>query len=196
MESRASLATGVVVVARKEVLPVMTLSQGALGVMSGSFVGFSLGLLGGGGSILAMPLMVYLVGVENPHVALGTSAVAVAASAAANLAQQARQGAVKWRCVTVFAIAGVAGAFGGSNLGKMVDGQRLILLLALLMMVVGALMLRKRSNAGDPAVMLNRGNVLSLVAMGFGSGALSGFFGIGGGFLIVPSLMLATGMPI
>lgn len=174
----------------------MTLSQGALGVVSGSFVGFALGLLGGGGSILAMPLMIYLVGVESPHVALGTSAVAVAASAAANLANHARQGTVKWRCVTLFAITGVAGAFGGSSLGKMIDGQKLIVLFALLMMAVGALMLRKRSNTGDPAVMLNRGNAPALVALGFGSGALSGFFGIGGGFLIVPGLMLATGMPI
>ena len=67
----------------------LSLTQGALGLASGSLVGFSLGLVGGGGSILAVPLLVYLVGVPNPHVAIGTSAIAVAANAAINLANHA-----------------------------------------------------------------------------------------------------------
>lgn len=170
--------------------------QGALGVASGSLVGFSLGLIGGGGSILAVPLILYVVGVENPHVAIGTAAVAVAASAAVNLANHARQGLVRWHCALVFAAAGVIGAFGGSSLGKIVDGERLIFLFALLMMAVGVLMLRPRSEIGNPMVTLTRSNTPALIALGFASGALAGFFGIGGGFLIVPGLMLATGMPI
>ena len=170
--------------------------QGALGVASGSLVGFSLGLIGGGGSILAVPLILYIVGVKDPHVAIGTSAVAVAASAAVNLANHARQGLVRWHCALVFAAAGVVGAFGGSSLGKIVDGQKLILLFALLMMAVGALMLRPRSEIGNPLVTLTRSNTPALIALGVASGALAGFFGIGGGFLIVPGLMLATGMPI
>jgi hypothetical protein len=174
----------------------LSLLQTGLGLVSGSMVGFSLGLVGGGGSILAVPLMVYFVGVPDPHVAIGTSAIAVAANAAVNLASHAREGSVKWRCAIVFALAGMAGAYGGSSLGKMVDGQKLLVLFALLMLVVGALMLRKRSGEGDVKVRLNRGNFLVLVATGFSAGALSGFFGIGGGFLIVPALMLATGMPI
>jgi uncharacterized membrane protein YfcA len=170
--------------------------QTGLGLLSGSLVGFSLGLVGGGGSILAVPLMVYLVGVANPHIAIGTSAIAVAANAAVNLANHAREGNVKWQCAGVFAIAGVAGAFGGSILGKMLNGQRLLLFFALLMLVVGALMLRRRADDGDLQVVLNRSNFPSLAGLGVATGALSGFFGIGGGFLIVPSLMLATGMPI
>ena len=93
----------------------LSLTQGALGLASGSLVGFSLGLVGGGGSILAVPLLVYLVGVSDPHAAIGTSAIAVAANAAANLANHARAGNVKWRCASVFAAAGVAGAFLGST---------------------------------------------------------------------------------
>lgn len=174
----------------------LSLTQGALGLASGSLVGFSLGLVGGGGSILAVPLLVYLVGVSNPHVAIGTSAVAVAANAAANLVNHARAGNVKWRCALVFAVAGMLGAFGGSTLGKMVDGQKLLALFAVLMMVVGALMLRGRHGEGDASVRLSRDNLPKLVGLGLGAGALSGFFGIGGGFLIVPGLMLATGMPI
>ena len=89
----------------------LSLTQGALGLASGSLVGFSLGLVGGGGSILAVPLLIYLVGVADTHVAIGTSAIAVAANAAANLANHVRAGNVKWRCASVFALAGIAGAF-------------------------------------------------------------------------------------
>ncbi|SFI57538.1 sulfite exporter TauE/SafE family protein [Bradyrhizobium sp. cf659] len=174
----------------------LSLTQGALGLASGSLVGFSLGLVGGGGSILAVPLLVYLVGVSDPHVAIGSSAIAVAANAAANLVNHARAGNVKWRCASVFALAGVAGAFLGSTLGKIVEGQKLLALFAIVMMVVGALMLKGRSGAGEPSVRLNRENLPKLLALGLVTGALSGFFGIGGGFLIVPALIAATGMPI
>ena len=82
-------------------------------------------LVGGGGSIIAVSLMAYLVGVPSAHVAIGTSALAVAANAAANLVSHARMGTVKSRCAGVFAAAGVVGAFGGSSLSKIVDGPRL-----------------------------------------------------------------------
>lgn len=173
-----------------------SLLMAVLGVISGSLVGFSLGLVGGGGSILAVPLLVYVVGVPDPHVAIGTSAVAVAANAAANLLSHHRVGNVVWRCALIFAVAGIAGAFLGSTLGKMVDGQKLLAAFAVLMMVVAGLMLKKRSTAGVKVVHVGPAMALRLVVIGLGAGALSGFFGIGGGFLIVPGLMLATGMPI
>jgi uncharacterized membrane protein YfcA len=168
----------------------------ALGLFSGSFVGFSLGLVGGGGSILAVPLMIYLVGVPSVHIAIGTSALAVAVNAAANLLSHARMGTVKWRCASVFAVAGVVGAFGGSSLSKIVDGPRLLALFAMLMLIVAAVMFARRSSKGDADAQLNRENLPKLLLSGFMTGALSGFFGIGGGFLIVPGLMFATGMPI
>lgn len=174
----------------------LNLTQVALSLASGSLVGFSLGLVGGGGSILAVPLLVYLVGVSSPHIAIGTSALAVAANAAANLANHAREGHVKWRCALVLSAAGVVGAFLGSSLGKAIDGQYLLALFAVIMMVVGVLMLRGRKALGDPLVRLSRENLPKLVGFGLGAGALSGFFGIGGGFLIVPALIMATGMPI
>jgi uncharacterized membrane protein YfcA len=174
----------------------ISLLQTALGVASGVAVGFSLGLVGGGGSILAVPLMVYLVGVADPHVAIGTSAVAVAANAGVNLAGHARAGAVKWPCATVFAAAGIAGAFAGAHAGKLLDGERLLALFAVLMLLVAVLMLRQRRAEERPGVRLGRENLAALLGLGFATGALSGFFGIGGGFLIVPALMLATRMPI
>jgi uncharacterized membrane protein YfcA len=168
----------------------------ALGLFSGSLVGFSLGLVGGGGSILAVPLMIYLVGVPSTHVAIGTSAVAVAVNAAANLVSHGRAGKVNWRCAGVFAAAGVAGAFGGSSLSKIVDGQRLVVLFAILMLVVAAAMFGRRSAVGKEDICLDRKNFPKLLLSGLVTGAISGFFGIGGGFLIVPGLTFATGMPI
>ncbi len=170
--------------------------QYLLGLASGGLVGFSLGLVGGGGSIIAVPLMVYLVGVPSVHVAIGTSALAVAANAAAGLASHARLHNVKWRCGGIFAAAGIIGAFGGSTLGKMVDGDKLLLLFALVMLAVGALMLKGRGNPGNPGAECNREKAPKVVAYGLGSGMFSGFFGIGGGFLIVPGLVASTGMPI
>ena len=170
--------------------------QGVLGLASGALVGFSLGLVGGGGSILAVPLMVYVVGVPDAHVAIGTSAIAVAANAAVNLSNHARGGTVMWSCALTFAAAGIAGAFAGSIFGKMLDGERLLALFALLMLVIAVLMLKTRSRIGLPDVQMNWANTPAIVGLGLATGTLSGFFGIGGGFLIVPALMLATGMPI
>ena len=138
--------------------------------------------------------MVYLVGVPSPHVAIGTSALAVAANAASGLLQHARAGTVKWRCGGIFAVAGVAGAFAGSTLGKAIDGQKLLFAFALLMVVVGVLMLRGRGNPGVPGAQCNRDNASRVMAFGLGTGAFSGFFGIGGGFLIVPALTLLLGL--
>jgi uncharacterized protein len=171
-----------------------------LATVSGSLVGFTLGLIGGGGSILAVPLLVYVVGVTSPHLAIGTSSVAVAASAAANLAGHARAGNVKWSCALVFAAAGVIGATIGSQIGKAIDGHKLLLLFGVLMIVVAALMLMRRNAAGDADVQLTRASaphlLPRLLSFGAGVGMLSGFFGIGGGFLVVPGLVASTRMPL
>jgi uncharacterized protein len=174
----------------------ISVMQGVLGLASGVLVGFSLGLVGGGGSILAVPLMVYVVGVPDPHVAIGTSAIAVAANAAVNLSNHARGGTVRWSCALTFAAAGIIGALIGALFGKMLDGQKLLALFALLMLVIAVLMLKTRSRVGLPDVQMDWSNMPAIVGLGLATGTLSGFFGIGGGFLIVPALMLATGMSI
>lgn len=172
----------------------------ALAVGSGGIVGLVLGLIGGGGSILAVPLLVYVVGVSSPHVAIGTAAVAVALNAAFSLGAHARQGTVKWRCAAVFTVSGIAGAALGAEAGKALDGQKLIALFGLVMIAVGAAMFRKPTGDADPNVRLTEATAHDLlprlVGIGFGVGLFAGFFGIGGGFLIVPGLMLATGMPM
>ena len=167
---------------------------------AGALIGLVLGLVGGGGSILAVPLLVYFVGVGSPHAAIGTAAVAVALNAAAALTGHARAGNVKWPCALVFAGAGIAGALIGAEAGKALDGDKLLALFGGLMIAVGAAMLRRRVASENPDVRLNRasaGHLLPrLIPAGLGVGLLAGFFGIGGGFLIVPALLGATAMPL
>ncbi len=169
-------------------------------ILSGALIGLVLGLVGGGGSILAVPLLVHVVGVGSAHAAIGTAAVAVAANALAGLVGHARAGTVKWRCGLLFAVAGVAGAAAGAELGKAMDGQRLLLLFGLLMITIGLSMFRKRRGVEQPDVRLTRSTarhlVPRLVPAGLAVGLASGFFGIGGGFLIVPALIAATRMPL
>ncbi len=174
--------------------------QDVLAVISGSAVGFVLGLIGGGGSILAVPLLVYVVGVPSPHMAIGTSAIAVALSAASSLVGHARAGNVRWPCALVFTAVGAVGAAIGSTLGKRFDGQRLLILFGVLMVVVAVSMLRRRADDGSRFVRLSRETASQvgsrLAGFGLATGTLSGFFGIGGGFLVVPGLVAATGMPM
>ncbi len=166
----------------------------ALAIGSGSLVGFALGLLGGGGSILAVPLLVYVVGVRSTHIAIGTSALAVAVNAFANLISHSRAGHVKWPCAATFAASGILGALAGAQLGQMVDGKKLLFLFGVLMLAVAAAMFSPRAAKGNPDVRLDRSIAVRLVGAGQMVGMLSGFFGIGGGFLIVPAIMLGSGM--
>jgi uncharacterized membrane protein YfcA len=167
---------------------------------AGAAIGLILGLLGAGGSIIAVPLLVYVVGVPDAHAAIGTAAVAVSLSALLGLWGHARAGTVKWNCALVFAAAGSLGAAIGARAGKATDPDLLLALFGLLMLAVGLSMLRPRRSAPDPDVRLTRATAGALlprlVPLGLLVGLFAGFFGIGGGFLIVPALMLATAMPI
>jgi uncharacterized protein len=171
-----------------------------LAVLSGALVGFTLGLIGGGGSIMATPLLLYVVGLP-PHEAIGTGALAVSANAFANFGGYAHSGKVRWGSAALFAVVGVIGAAIGSSIGKVFDGRRLLFLFALLMIAVGIMMLRRGQAAErGPAVERHGGraafNAPLVIASGLIVGLLSGFFGIGGGFLIVPGLLFSTGMPM
>jgi uncharacterized membrane protein YfcA len=175
--------------------------------MSGAIVGFSLGFIGSGGSILAVPLLLYVVGVEDPHVAIGTSALAVSINAATNLFHHARKRNVKYGKGLAFALPGVVGTIIGSQLGLLTPPGNLIFFFALLMIVIAAkILLNKSARMG---VLNNHGTSERLVDlsksavqrkinfltshklkfMGLLVGLAAGYFGIGGGFLIVPSLL-------
>lgn len=170
-----------------------------LAILSGGLVGFTLGLIGGGGSIMATPLLLYVVGLQ-PHVAIGTGALAVSVNAFANFAGHARAGNVRWRNAATFATVGALSALLGSLAGKSFDGKRLLFLFAILMVVIGIMMLRRglgASRSASGALAPERAERPALVVLSaLCVGLLAGFFGIGGGFLIVPGLLFSTGMPM
>jgi hypothetical protein len=165
-------------------------------IASGTAVGFLLALFGGGGSVLAAPLLIYAVGVTDTHVALGTSAAAVAISALVSLVGHWRERKVKWSCATAFALMGLLGSLAGSTVAKATNGRHLLFLFSLAMAAIALSMLRKPKSEGDPQVHINLKIMAKLAPLGAVTGFVAGFFGIGGGFLIVPGLMLASGMTL
>jgi uncharacterized protein len=167
-----------------------------LAVLVGALVGLILGLIGGGGSVLAVPLLVYVVGVKSPHVAIGTSAIAVAVSAFANLIDHARRGHVYWPAALLFAISGVTGAALGCTLGQHTEGQKLLLLFGIAMVTIAASMAVRRDGAGSPPAEVQLIAAPRVAGTGFVVGALSGFFGIGGGVLAVPGLVASASLPM
>lgn len=171
-------------------------TQLLLAGMSGGVVALLLTVFGGGGSVLAVPLLLYVVGVRDPHMAIGASAAGVSLNALTALAGQAKAGRVRWPCAALFAVIGAAAAWAGSSVAKIIDGHHLLLAFAVAMAAVGLAMLLPRKSDGDPSVRLNRGMAPRVAVSGVGVGAAAGFFGIGGGFLIVPGLMWATGMTL
>ena len=180
----------------------MSLVQSILAIGSGAVVGLSLGLLGGGGSILAVPLLLYVVNLRDAHVVIGTSAFAVSLNAYLNLIPHARAGHVRWKPAIGLAIPGVFGALVGAYFGHRVHGSDLLFLFALLMLVIAAMMLRPKASSKSGATFAKKDaptsrkktSAVRVVPAGFMVGGLSGFFGIGGGFLIVPALVFSSGL--
>ena len=175
------------------ILPHLTLLQSILSVISGGIVGFILGLIGGGGSILAVPLLLYVVGLRDPHVVIGSTALAVSINAFMTLIPHWRSGNVNWKASILFAIPGTIGAYVGSIFGKMVNDSDILFLFAILMIVIAVLMLRPVRQVTAETYSL-KVNPMKVIPSGFSTGAIAGFFGIGGGFLIVPGLVFSTGM--
>lgn len=165
-------------------------------VLSGAVVALLLTLFGGGGSVLATPLLLYFVGVRDAHVAIGTSAAAVALNAVAGLAVQAKAGRVKWPCALTFGAPGLVGSLVGAQLAKALPGNHLLAWFAVAMAAVGLSMFRAPRSLGDPDVRIDPARAARLVPTGAATGLAAGFFGIGGGFLIAPGLMAATGMTL
>ncbi|PPD22525.1 MAG: hypothetical protein CTY22_00045 [Methylomonas sp.] len=164
-------------------------------------IGVLLGLLGGGGSILTVPMLVYLLGIE-PKTAIVTSFVVVGTSSLAALIPHARRGFVCWRSGAFFGLSGMVGAFGGGRLASHFPGDALMVLFGLVCLATALLMLRARSagsndgNAQPFAICPLRVPYLRVLFDGFFVGALTGMVGVGGGFMIVPALTLLVGLPM
>jgi len=186
----------------------ITILQYIFSIISGVIVGFSLGLIGGGGSILAIPLLIYFVGIKNPHLVIGTTALAVGINALINVYSHLRKKNVNLRTGAVFTVFGVLGVLIGTTLGLITPGGKLLFLFSFLMMVIGAYMFitkcrtcknydaipKNNNNNDDPPDPPKKGlwQRIKLEVFGMLAGFASGYFGIGGGFLIVPALLYSA----
>lgn len=167
-----------------------------LGLLLSLLVGVSLGFFGGGGSILTVPLLVYVFGLP-PKPAIASSLLVVAAASAVAAVQHARAGNVRPRVALFFGTAGMAGAYLGARAAAFVDGGVLLLLFAALMGLTAVAMWRGRASLRPAAVGASRdGSLRKLVLQGLAVGGFTGLVGAGGGFLIVPALVLWAGLPM
>lgn len=161
-------------------------------------VGICLGLLGGGGAILTVPLLAYVAGLE-PQQAIATSLLVVGVTSAVGAIAHARAGRVRWRVAALFGAAAMAGAYGGGRLAAFVPGSVLLIGFAVLMIAAALAMLRGRrddADSGPAEQSVARLPVAKIVAQGAAVGVISGLVGAGGGFLLVPALALLGGLPM
>jgi hypothetical protein len=160
-------------------------------------IGVALGLLGGGGSILTLPILTYVVGM-SPKAAIAASLFVVATTSAVGAVAHARAGRVQWRTGVLFGAAGMVGAFGGGRLAAYLPARVLMVMFALMMVATAAAMLRGRrapsaatTPAATPALPVGK-----VVLEGIVVGVVTGIVGAGGGFLVVPALVLLGGLPM
>lgn len=164
-----------------------------IGLLLSAGIGLSLGLIGGGGSIITVPLLVYVIGVE-PHAAMPMSLAVVGATSLVGTGMHHRRGTVRLRAGLIFAAAGMLGAYFGTRLTYMLSDASLLLTFAALMIVVAVRMLRTATREGDGDGERPAAPLWTILAAGAGVGVLTGFLGVGGGFLIVPALVFFAGL--
>jgi uncharacterized protein len=155
-------------------------------------IGASLGLLGGGGSILTVPVLVYLVG-QTPQVAVTTSLAIVGANSLLGAFFHRSHGTLNWRVALVFGGVGMLVSYLAAGLSKHVSPDLLMVAFALLMLFVGMLLLLRPPTANPVCPELN---MVKVLLSGAGVGLLTGILGVGGGFLIVPALVMLVGLPM
>jgi uncharacterized membrane protein YfcA len=168
-------------------------------------IGLTLGLLGAGGSILTVPVLVYLVG-EPPKAAVAESLAIVGTIAGVGMVPYARKRLVSWHTVLLFSLPGMMGSYVGAVAGKHVSGDVQITAFGGLMLVAGVLMMRRPAPTGARELPQRERPTQSAIAAlteglivgieGFLIGIMTGFLGVGGGFLIVPALVLLVGLPM
>lgn len=165
----------------------------ALAIVLAVLVGVSLGLLGGGGSILAVPLLVYVAGMDAKE-AIATSLLVVGTTALVAVVPHARAGRVRWRTGLLFGVAGMTGAYAGGRVAEFIPGTVLLVAFSLMMLATAVAMIRGRKTPDKPPhTELPVGRVL---LDGIVVGLVTGLVGAGGGFLIVPALVLLGGLPM
>jgi hypothetical protein len=167
----------------------------ALTVVLAVFVGVSLGLLGGGGSILTVPLLAYVAGMDAKQ-AIATSLLVVGVTSAVGAVSHARAGRVQWRTAVLFGATAMVGAYAGGHLAKFIPGGVLLIGFAVMMIATAIAMLRGRKDGAEPAHPKDHLPILKIIAEGVVVGLVTGLVGAGGGFLVVPALVLLGGLPM
>jgi hypothetical protein len=157
-------------------------------------IGVALGVLGGGGSILTVPVLVYLAGLEAKQ-AIATSLFVVGVTSAAGVISHAKAGRVRWRTGLLFGVAGMTGAYAGGRLAEFIPGGVLLTLFGLMMVATAIAMIRGRRNGG-PKNVHHELPVMRVLIDGVVVGLVTGLVGAGGGFLVVPALALLGGLPM
>ncbi|ROZ64595.1 sulfite exporter TauE/SafE family protein [Kocuria soli] len=155
-------------------------------------IGLSLGTLGGGGSILTVPMLTYVAGLD-PREAIATSLFVVGVTSAISALTHARRGFVEWRTGLIFGVTSMAAAFLGAMLGEHISPTALMVAFAVMMVVTSAAMIRGRRPCEGPNCQPEYSR-LKLVLIGLGVGLVTGLIGAGGGFLVVPALALLAGL--
>lgn len=156
-------------------------------------IGLSLGLMGGGGSILTVPILAYVAGLDSKQ-AIAGSLFVVGVTSAVALVAHARAGRVQWRTGLIFGAASMAGAFLGGILGGFLPGGLLMVFFALMMLATAVAMIRGRRSAGGPQEGAARRPLGLIIVEGAVVGMVTGIVGAGGGFLVVPALVLLGGL--
>lgn len=158
-------------------------------------VGLSLGLMGSGGSILTVPVLIYLAG-EQEKVAIAESLGIVGAISLAGFVPYAFKQQVHWKSVILFGIPGMAGTYGGAMIAGYVSGTFQLMLFAVVMLVAAIMMFRDKKEADKSGEVNIQHAWWKIVLEGIAVGILTGLVGVGGGFLIVPALVLLGGLPM
>lgn len=158
-------------------------------------IGLSLGLLGGGGSILTVPALVYLVG-QSPQSAVTTSLAIVGANSLMGASFHRAQGTLNWKVALAFGGAGMGVAYLSAGLSKHFSASALLVAFAILMLVVGGLLIARRAPTARTTTRRAARGWPVVIASGAGVGFLTGLLGVGGGFLIVPALVMLVNVPM
>tara|TARA_R110002126_G_scaffold10245_75_gene46775 strand:+ start:18972 stop:19721 length:750 start_codon:yes stop_codon:yes gene_type:complete len=163
-----------------------------LALIGALIIGLSLGLFGSGGSILTVPVLLYLLGMQ-PELAIASSLLIVAGISLLGSVHNGMKKLISWRHVAWFGLPGMLGTYAGAWLGTMTDSRWQLLVFAMLMLVAAIFMWRSKLKDTAEQRPFNK---LKVIADGLAVGAITGFVGVGGGFLIVPALVLIAGLPI
>lgn len=165
------------------------------GVLAGIATGTLLGLLGGGGSIIAVPIMIYMLGMQ-PKAAIGSSLIIVGLASLLAAWSHFRNHSVLVSMALIFGASGALGSYAGARLAQLISDVVQLTMFAVAMALVALLMLRQRQSQIEMVDEVRSNSLPIMLLVGLGAGLLTGLLGVGGGFIIVPALTIVLHVPL